>query len=374
MKSFLSQTLVGIALWGAFFFYEGEFQPLHIFICAAVIALFYFLLISQYRFYLFAATHIILLVTHVFVSATNNPFPILLIIYFSILATKLLTNKEFKLLAISTMIALTASLIIDLNRWPALLFISFFYYIANLTNELLTDRNDQRKLYEELLGEYRTLKRLALASEEEARYQERTKIARDIHDSVGHKLTALLMQLEVLSIQNGESEVNQDHLNELKKLAKESLEETRYAVRTLKSSEQEGISTILQLIKKLEAESHILVHFTTKQGILNVKLTNDQSVVLYRVIQEGLTNAMRHAHSKEVQVILGRTATLDIEFLIKNRVYNAKPFEEGFGLSNMRKRVEELGGTLSIYQTENEFVIRGMIPIQNEVVLEGGQG
>src|SRR5690606_18868638 len=111
-----------------------------------------------------------------------------------------------------------------------------------------------------------------------------------------------------------------------------------------------------------------------KQGILNVKLTNDQSVVLYRVIQEGLTNAMRHAHSKEVQVILGRTATLDIEFLIKNRVYNAKPFEEGFGLSNMRKRVEELGGTLSIYQTENEFVIRGMIPIQNEVVLEGGQG
>ena len=49
-------------------------------------------------------------------------------------------------------------------------------------------------------------------------------------------------------------------------MAKESLEETRHAVKALQAEENEGIATIVHLIRKLEAESHVLVQFTLKQG------------------------------------------------------------------------------------------------------------
>ena len=145
------------------------------------------------------------------------------------------------------------------------------------------DRREQKELYEELLSEYRKLMRMNLAVENNARLQERNNIARDIHDSVGHRLTAIIMKLEILSIQNSNS-----NYDELKSMAKESLEEIRKSVKTMQTEENEGIAAVVHLIRKLESESHIFVQFTMKQGILSVPLTNEKSVVLYRVIEEGI--------------------------------------------------------------------------------------
>ncbi|MEH7239188.1 sensor histidine kinase [Bacillus sp. JJ1562] len=358
MKTFVLQTAGLMVLWGLFFISEKSVPTAYsIMICAAVLTLYFFLKITPNPVYLYGGITGLLLVHGVV--EEGNPFTFILLLYFVLLAANQLGSKPFKgLLAITAVCLFGVFFLMEIKIW-VYVYILLFYLLALQVNELWTKREEQRNLYEELLVEYRKLKRVALVTEEEARYQERTKIARDIHDSVGHKLTALLMQLEILSIKQGP-----EHYNELKELAKESLDETRFAVRTLKDREHEGIATILQLIKKLEAESHIMVQFTTKQGILSERLTNQQSVVLYRVIQEGLTNAMRHAHSREVQVALGKTADGNMEFLVKNRIHKKEPYQEGFGLSNMRKRVEELGGTLAVYQTDEQFVIKGMIPLE----------
>jgi len=357
MKAFLIRTIGLIVLWGLFFSYERYLPSAYsIMICAVIMTLYFFLRVSPTPVYLYIAMTVFLLVLGVFEAI--NPYVFLILMFTAVLATNQLKRNHFTILVVVTVICLLGFLLLVDMKFSDYVFFLVFYLLALQVNELWTKREEQQHLYEELLGEYRKLKRIALVTEEEARYQERTKIARDIHDSVGHKLTALLMQIEILSIQQGP-----EHFKELKELAKESLEETRFAVRTLKDKEHEGIATIVQLIKKLEAESHIMVQFTTKQGILSEQLTNEQSVVLYRVIQEGLTNAMRHAHSREVQVVLGKTADGNMEFIVTNRLHVKRPFQEGFGLSNMRKRVEELGGTLAIYQTDEQFVIKGMLPI-----------
>ncbi|MFS0821120.1 sensor histidine kinase [Bacillus sp. 1P02SD] len=358
MKAFVLRTVGLMVLWGLFFINEKSVPTaLSILICAAVLTFYFFLKITPNPVYLYGGITGLLLVLGVV--EEGNSFTYLLLMYVVILAANQLESKTFKWFGAITIVALFGLFFIVEINLSVYVSILLFYLLTLQVNELWTKREEQRSLYEELLGEYRKLKRVALVTEEEARYQERTKIARDIHDSVGHKLTALLMQVEILSIQQGP-----EHYNELKELAKESLEETRFAVRTLKDREHEGIATILQLIKKLEAESHIMVQFTTKQGILSERLTNQQSVVLYRVIQEGLTNAMRHAHSREVQVVLGKTADGHMEFVIKNRIYKKEPFQEGFGLTNMRKRVEEVDGILTVYQTDEQFVIKGIIPLK----------
>lgn len=357
MIQFIVQTASLLILWGLFFVRETSSPTsISVIICAAVITLYFFLKIAPKPFYLYGAMTGLLL--YLGVLEEGKHYLLLLILFIALMASEQLSHPHFKSLVLPTLICLLVFLVLKLISLTVFLYALLFYFLTIQVNALWTKRQEQRELYQELLGEFRKLKRIARATEEEARYQERTKIARDIHDSVGHKLTALLMQLEILSIQHGA-----DHYQELKELAKDSLEETRYAVRALKDQEHEGIATIMQLIKKLEAESHILVQFTTKQGILSEHITNEQSVVLYRVIQEGLTNAMRHAHSREVQVEIGKTANGHVECIIKNRIYQKDPFFEGFGLQNMRKRVEELGGTLSIYQTENHFIIKGIIPL-----------
>ena len=119
-------------------------------------------------------------------------------------------------------------------------------------------------MYAQLLGEFRLVKRSNLQQENVVRLEERTRIAREIHDSVGHKLTALLMQLEIESLTS-----NVNNYDNLKELARESLEETRHAVKELRNDEVFGLQSVLHLIRKLESESHLLVRFTTEKGVLS---------------------------------------------------------------------------------------------------------
>jgi len=187
--------------------------------------------------------------------------------------------------------------------------------------------------------------------------EERTRIAREMHDSVGHKLTALSMQLEILLMKE-----KNDILQSMKEIVNESLEETRKAVRALNIDDVVGISSVIQLIRKLESESHLRVHFTTKQGALGLTLSNQNNIVLYRVLQEALTNAMKYGQSREVFVTLGSTPLGHLFFDIRNSYDHIKPIHEGFGLKNMRQRVEESGGRLEIYQLDRTFIIEGSLP------------
>ncbi|SOC21095.1 signal transduction histidine kinase [Ureibacillus xyleni] len=214
-------------------------------------------------------------------------------------------------------------------------------------------------LYEQLLSQFRKIKRDSVEQEELVRSEERTKIARDMHDSVGHKLTSLLMQLEMLSIEN------QTHnLIELKQLARESLEETRFAVRQLKSTETTGLQSVILLIRKLEMESHLHIRFTIEKGVLSIPISNEQSVVLYRVLQECLTNAMKHSQSKEVEVTLTVDSLHHILFEVKNKLVSDLPLVKGFGLTNMEGRLQEIHGQLRVLRDGKNFIVRGSFPLK----------
>jgi len=230
--------------------------------------------------------------------------------------------------------------------------------LALSANRYRSERVEYRQLYDGLLDEYRRLKREHSESERVARLEERARIAHDIHDSVGHQLTALLMQLEMMSIEH-----RSNQYEGLKVMAKQSLEETRNAVKTLKFEAVSGIESVIQLIRKLESDHSLSVKFTTKQGVLRIRLSNEQNVVLYRSIQEGLTNAMKHGDTREVSVTLGRTALGGLEWIITNGLSRQVHLEEGFGLTAMRERLDSVGGQLRVSRTEKEFTVTGMMPI-----------
>jgi len=219
--------------------------------------------------------------------------------------------------------------------------------------------------YDALLDEYRKLKREAKNNEEAARAAERTHIARRIHDSVGHKLTSLLMQLETFRLQA--TDENKQIAEHMKRLAQDSLQETRSAVKALQDEETGGMQSLIRLIRNLEAESYMQVEFIVRQGALSVVLDNDQSAALYRSIQEALTNAMRHGSSRKVNILLESPGGSVFRFEVSNEASAGadEPIQEGFGLTAMRDRIESSGGTLEIVRRQGLFVVRGTFKLRH---------
>ncbi|WP_188456700.1 sensor histidine kinase [Virgibacillus oceani] len=357
MRIFWLRFSVFCFLWVFMIVQYSENATVSLLFFTSALGLYFFLSIRKASFLLYICLTVIIVI-HDLLIMYNTIYTFLLLLFVTIVSAFQLKEKGFMIYLISNLVSSLLLSILDKSRMIETLVISvFFYFIVWTLNRMATARNEQKAIYDELLGEYRRLKRMNLVAENNARLEERTKIARDIHDSVGHRLTALIMKLEMLTIQNTDTKYD-----ELKQLAKDSLEETRHAVKALQTEENEGIATVVHLIRKLEAESHILVQFTMKQGILSIALSNEKSVVLYRVIQEALTNAMRHAGSREVHITLGKSAIGAVSFEIVNPIFTVKSIEFGFGLTNMMQRVEEIGGDLEVFQTDNQFVVSGTIP------------
>jgi len=250
------------------------------------------------------------------------------------------------------------------GRWVLLsvilLYAAAFAFACAVHHRTSAAYEDAALRYDALLDEYRHLKRRAKHNEDAARIEERTNIARQIHDSVGHKLTSMLMQLEMFRMQ-AEDEKLKSYAEQMKRLAQESLQETRNAVKALKEEEPGGLQALIRLIRNLEAENYMQVEFVVRHGALSVSLNNEQSIAVFRSIQEAITNAMRHGSSRKVSILLESPGGSVFRFEVTNEVHGQEegPVLDGFGLSAMRDRVERAGGTLEIARTRNLFVVRG---------------
>ncbi|KON87991.1 histidine kinase [Sporosarcina globispora] len=237
------------------------------------------------------------------------------------------------------------------------LFIALIHY--KKTKDQLMDLEAR---YEAFLSEYRDIKRRAVSEEELARREERVLIAHEIHDSVGHKLTALIMQLEMFRLQTSEEE--KERVQSLKDLANESLNETRRAVKSLKANDTGGLPGILRLIRKLELENMMHIHFSVKYGAFSAPLTGEQSFVIYRSVQEALTNVMKHSNANEAEITFEAPGGSIFRFEIRNPASGTDNYQEGFGLSQMRQRLENQNGGLKVYQTDGHFIVSGYIKIK----------
>ncbi|QNK55717.1 sensor histidine kinase [Paenibacillus sp. PAMC21692] len=291
----------------------------------------------------------------------HNPYPLLV---FALLAGKAayrLPGGYAVIVGAFSLAGAVAPALLGKPGYPPmflLLFAIAFGIVAYLAGTMIGERDEATARSEALLSEYRMMKRRLATSEEEARQDERTQVAREIHDSVGHKLTALMMQIEMHRL-SAEAE-SKEMLAELKVLAKESLEETRSAVKTLNEEEGGGLAAILRLLRKLEAESLMRIEFTVKDGALTAPLVPAQSIAIYRALQEALTNAMRHGAGREAKISFEAPGGGSVfRFEVTNPVKQGGAFFEGFGLRGMRERIKETGGQLEVSSFAEVFIVRG---------------
>jgi len=218
-------------------------------------------------------------------------------------------------------------------------------FVLLMMNALLAER--QRR--EELAIAHQQLRQYALRVQDQATLQERNRIARDIHDSLGHALTGLNLQLEAaLKLWDSNPHKARLLLENAKNLGSEALTEVRHSVSTLREDPLEGrsLSTALNaLAEQFQRSSGMEIILELSDRPLPQRLRS----VCYRIVQESLTNAAKHAAASVVRVELTTSSQCAIVSICDNgRGFSPEQNLAGFGLKGMRERAIAAHGELFI--------------------------
>jgi signal transduction histidine kinase len=172
---------------------------------------------------------------------------------------------------------------------------------------------------------------------ETSRRLERLALSRELHDSLGHQLTALILQLEVAQQQPGSGAVAKAEA-----VAREALGELRRLV----SAERPGPLDLVASVKALAAGIPApKVHVESAPP--DIAIEGELAHHLFRAVQEAITNALRHAAASNVWVTISRQdGTLELR--IKDDGRGARPVVRGFGLQSMEERLAAVGASLEI--------------------------
>ena len=187
--------------------------------------------------------------------------------------------------------------------------------------------------------------------------RERNRFAREVHDTLAQGFTGVIVQLEASADarSNGLSQEADDHVQRASDLARESLREARRSVMALRPMELEEMDltdALEALTRKLTAGTNLTATFA-REGDPRT-LPPEWEANLVRIVQEVMTNALRHAHADRVDVrIFFKPNAVALEIRDDGCGFNATLKSDGFGLLGIRERVEEMGGTSTV-ETANQ--------------------
>jgi len=212
--------------------------------------------------------------------------------------------------------------------------------IKNSIKELKSKTLEQQITYNELKDAYEKLEEMTIL-------KERNKIAGEIHDTVGHTLTTVLVEMELgrkLAPQN--LNLALEKYSCAQEQVRKGLNELRKSVRMLASGNNDGdfTTSLLALIK--DTENHTSVNIATNIGELP-QLNAEIQKTFYNALQEGLTNGIKHGKSTAFVFKLVYENPNVIFYLADNGI-GCDSVNYGFGLKSMRNRITEIGGSLSI--------------------------
>lgn len=209
----------------------------------------------------------------------------------------------------------------------------------------------ERKLYET----EKSLSRQVFEAHEE----ERKRVSRELHDSIGQSLFSILVTLNTLK-KDQPLETNEENLQTIKLMTQEAMKEVKEIARSLRPSTLDDlgfIPAVRSYLESYEQIHHISVQFNVQGGA--GRLDPNTETALYRICQEALTNTAKYAKASEVYVSLTvKEEAVDltiqdngIGFPLDDYLKNAQ--RKGIGLYSIKERAEGIGGSAQFYSDVN---------------------
>ena len=238
-------------------------------------------------------------------------------------------------------------------------------------------RTRAEELFAELEVSHRQLKEYVGQATELATTKERNRLARDIHDTLGHFLTIINVQLEkALAYRDKKPQEADQAISNAKRLASEALQDVRRSVGALRTNEDlpEFTFSLNELVERVQSEiCTIELHIEGDEN----RFSKQDLQALYRAVQEGLTNIQKHARASHVEIDLRfeeQAATLVLRdngrgFDVTNWQQGEPGCNSGYGLQGVQERLELVGGNLQVESAPGQgTTLRVTIP-RNEYAL-----
>jgi signal transduction histidine kinase len=224
------------------------------------------------------------------------------------------------------------------------------FFVLQLTNRVLSER----KMRQQLSDAHEQLQEYAQQVEELAAVQERNRIARDIHDSLGHALTSLNIQMQTVGrLWEKEPRQARSFLAQAQELGKTAMKEVRQSISTLREDreDEEPLKAKIENLVDDFSRGTGLSVFTKISPNINrcSSISSPIATTIYRITQESLTNIFKYAQATEVQIQLGNSPE-KVYLTVRD---NGKGFDQnqntaGFGLRGMQERVATVKGNFQL--------------------------
>lgn len=233
--------------------------------------------------------------------------------------------------------------------------IAFVVLFTNVARLELRARTRSEELRDELAEAHRRLAEYSVQAAELAATRERNRMAREIHDGLGHCLTVVNVQLEAAELVLArDPDDARARIGRAREVAREGLAEVRRSVGALRGSPLDGRSLAAAVAALAADEREVAVSFRTEGD--SRELPEPAALTLYRGAQEGLTNVRRHARARRAEVVLDYRSPASVRVAVTDDGVGAPEgtaqgpgsSRGGFGLLGLRERVEVLSGRLEV--------------------------
>jgi signal transduction histidine kinase len=227
------------------------------------------------------------------------------------------------------------------------------FFVLQLTNKVLSERQIKEKLAQandQLAQANKQIREYAQKAEELATVQERNRIAGDIHDSLGHALTGLIVQIQA-AVQLFHREPAKAHLflTQAKSLGETAMQEVRKSISTLREDvpQERPLKTRIEtLIDDCRKATGLFIYTNIcRCDSVPTPIAN----VIYRIVQECLTNICRYAKATEVHIQLGTTLEeFNLSVKDNGKGFDPKQNLSGSGLEIMQNRITLVNGQFQL--------------------------
>jgi glucose-6-phosphate-specific signal transduction histidine kinase len=280
-----------------------------------------------------------------FMLGPSGTAPALLVV-FAVLAVLALSIAQAAVLLIAANVALAAVFVFvwRASAWLQLfvIYAGFQFFAAMASHAMRQARTSADELRQVNANLLATRSLLA----ESARESERLRLSRELHDVSGHKLTALKLNLAVLS--KDEALAARRELQASRALADELLEDIRGVVSQLREHDGIDLRNAFERLAEHLPSPRVHVEVAEDARVEDA----ERAATLVRLAQEGVTNSARHAGARNVWLRLTRDGDR-LQLLIEDDGKVSEPLRPGHGVLGMRERVAELGGQLEIGSADN---------------------
>lgn len=225
-------------------------------------------------------------------------------------------------------------------------------------NERLHMANQELRLANEKLEQY------ARESEKTAETRERNRLAREIHDTLGHSLTGIITGIDAcVMLVDIAPEATKEQLKAIANVARQGVKDVRRSVKALRPDALETMdlkSALIQMMEEARRSTGVDISYQIETKLNH--FNKDEEDIIYRIVQESITNAIRHGRADKIRVQIDRAFNL-LNIHVEDNGVGCANIQKGFGLHHMEERLKMLKGSLS-YHGDHGFVIDAGIPIR----------